>query len=245
VDESERIWPTPATEAAERKVHAAEWARYEFAAAYARGLTVLDCACGAGYGSAILLRSGAARVIGVDVSDEALAHARAHWAGPEFRKSGGARLPLADGEVQLCVSLETIEHISDAKGFVDELWRVLQPGGKLVVSTPLTRGPARLKPANPYHLREYDEDELAALLTPRFRILERLGLHSAASASYAQLARTPGLGSLIRAGVHRLVPRQLRAALRSRLGAREARQAWVSAERWQEAPVQLVVAERA
>lgn len=241
-DEIERIWPTPATEREHRARHPDEYARYDFAARHVAGKRVLDCACGAGYGSSLLLRAGAAQVIGVDVSDEALAHARAHFAGPDFRKGDGRTLPVETASVELAVSLETIEHAADAALFLDELARVLTPEGTLILSTPLNRGPDRLQPANPYHLREYDDAELAALLLPRFEIVERLGQHSRASRSFADLKqRNPA----VRLGLHRLLPAPLRAFAR-RLLQREGAgpQAWISAERWQEAPVQLVVARK-
>jgi SAM-dependent methyltransferase len=240
-EEIERIWPTPQTEARDRAKYPAEWTRYEFAARYAAGKRVLDCACGAGYGSALLLRSGAVSVVGVDVSKEAVAHARKHFAGPDFREGDGTTLPLPSGSVDLVVSLETIEHASDPRLFADELARVLGDGGLLVLSTPLTYGEARLKPQNPFHLREFDDVELAAFLEPRFEILERLGQHSSASRGFADLKSS---SKIVRSGLHRIVPRPLRTLLRRFLRKPSLPAAWVSAERWKEAPVQVVVARR-
>ena len=240
----ERIWPTPLTEARDRAAHPDEYARYDFAARKVAGRRVLDCACGAGYGSALLLRAGAGQVIGVDVDEAALAHARRHFPGPDFRKGDGRVLPLAAESVEVAVSLETIEHAADAPLFIGELFRVLEPGGTLLLSTPLSRGPERLKPKNPYHLREYDDAELAALLSPRFELLERLGQHSRASRAFANLeAGNPA----VRLGLHRLLPAPLRALGRRLLRRRsqaDGPAAWISAERWEEAPVQLVVARR-
>jgi SAM-dependent methyltransferase len=245
----ERIWPTPGTEEQDRARHPDEYARYEFAARYAIGRRALDCACGAGYGSLLLLRSGAAQVIGVDVSEDALAHARRHFRGPDYRRGDGRTLPLETASVEVAVSLETLEHAPDAAQFLEELARVLEPGGTLVLSTPLCRGPQRLQPKNPHHLREYDEQELLALLAPRFELLERLGQHSRASRSFADLKAGPA-GAALRLGLHRLLPGPLRALGRRLLGRRSAASAaagpaaWVSAERWEEAPVQIVVARK-
>src|SRR5688572_19675174 len=50
--------------------------RYHFAGSYLRGRTVLDIACGTGFGGPILLRTGAARVVGMDLEWEGLAEAR-------------------------------------------------------------------------------------------------------------------------------------------------------------------------
>jgi O-antigen biosynthesis protein len=42
--------------------------RYAFASDFVKGKYVLDIACGEGYGSAVLLKAGAEKVIGIDIS---------------------------------------------------------------------------------------------------------------------------------------------------------------------------------
>src|SRR5512132_1491659 len=72
------------------------WHRYHFAAPLARGKRVLDVACGEGYGSALLART-ATSVVGVDVSFEAVAHARrayASQANAAFEQADCAALPF-------------------------------------------------------------------------------------------------------------------------------------------------------
>jgi 2-polyprenyl-3-methyl-5-hydroxy-6-metoxy-1,4-benzoquinol methylase len=89
------------------------WHRYHFAARWAAGQRVLDVACGEGYGSALLAR-GAAHVTGVDVSAQAIAHARSAYADRanlEFVCASCTALPLADASVDVAVTFETIEHI--------------------------------------------------------------------------------------------------------------------------------------
>ena len=53
--------------------------RYRMAAKLAEGRDVLDVACGEGYGSSILAGM-AQRVTGVDISPQAVAYAREHYA---------------------------------------------------------------------------------------------------------------------------------------------------------------------
>jgi len=71
------------------------------------------------------------------------------------------------------VSFQVIEHIEEDIDFVREVARVLRPGGKFVVSTPnasmsLTR--------NPWHVREYNADELRNLLECNFSKVEAYGV---------------------------------------------------------------------
>jgi 2-polyprenyl-3-methyl-5-hydroxy-6-metoxy-1,4-benzoquinol methylase len=238
--------PTPRDEPSDRRRKTAAWVPYAFAARLAKGLRVVDCACGSGYGSWLLGGAGAASVIGVDADASALAHARKHFALPglEFREGSLLSLPVHSASADLAVSLETIEHVRDASAFIEELARVLVPGGTLVLSTPLTRGPKRLHPEDPYHVREYDADELAALLSARFQIVERLGMHSReARTRKGGASREPGVAAALRAGARAAVPGALRTLSRALTPGRPPEPlAWISAERWTEAPLQLVVA---
>ena len=147
------------------------WHRYHFALRWAKGRRVLDVACGEGYGAALLARV-AADVLGVDVSEEAIAHARrayAAMANLRFECAPCTRLPLADGSVEVAVSFETIEHIAEQAQFLDELARVLAPGGVLVLSCPNKREYTdRRGFVNEFHVKELYREELAALLRRSF-----------------------------------------------------------------------------
>ena len=147
------------------------WHRYHFARRWARDRVVLDVACGEGYGSALLARD-ALQVIGVDLSAEAIAHARSTYAAvanARFECAPCARLPLGDASVDVAVSFETIEHIAEQEAFLDELARVLRPEGLLILSCP-NRLEYRDRRGfeNPFHVKELYRDELAQLLAPRF-----------------------------------------------------------------------------
>jgi SAM-dependent methyltransferase len=147
------------------------WHRYHFARRWAGGRRVLDVACGEGYGSAHLA-SGAVHVTGVDVSPEAIAHARDAYAGlanARFEQASCTRLPLGDASVDLAVSFETIEHIAEQEAFLDELARVLTPDGILVLSCPnRAEYSDRRAFENPFHVKELYRAELAQLLGARF-----------------------------------------------------------------------------
>ncbi len=48
----------------------------------------------------------------------------------------GARLPVRDGSVDTVLSTEVLEHVPDPRSFVQEMARVLKPGGKLLLTVP-------------------------------------------------------------------------------------------------------------
>lgn len=71
------------------------------------------------------------------------------------------------------VSFQVIEHIERDIDFVREVSRVLRAGGKFVVSTP--NAPMSLT-RNPWHIREYNADELRNLLECNFSKVEAYGV---------------------------------------------------------------------
>ena len=147
------------------------WHRYHFAARWAAGKRVLDVACGEGYGTALLARS-AAHVTGVDVSHQAIDHARAAYSDRgnlEFVPASCTALPLSDASVDVAITFETIEHIAEQDRFLDELARVLKPDGVLVLSCPnkLEYSDKR-NYQNEFHVKEMYRDELARMVESRF-----------------------------------------------------------------------------
>jgi SAM-dependent methyltransferase len=149
-------------------------ARYRFAAKSAAGRRILDVACGVGYGSAILANSGARLAIGLDYSDDGLQYASSHYRQERisFVRSDAVRLPFGMGVFDLIVSFETIEHLVDPVGFVEQCVRCLRTDGSFIVSTPNTKAlPAGLK-HSPFHIKEFSLEELKSLLGQHFREIE-------------------------------------------------------------------------
>ena len=146
------------------------WHRYCVVHPLAEGLSVLDAACGEGYGSYLLAQT-AKSVVGLDLAAEAIDHARSRYVAPNLRYLEGSctALPLANASIDLVVSFETIEHLQQQAEMLAEFRRVLGPHGALVISSP--NQPVyseELQNRNEYHVRELTRDELAALLTPVF-----------------------------------------------------------------------------
>ena len=75
-----------------------------------------------------------------------------------------APLPFADGSFDLVVCTETLEHVRDLQLLLSEIRRVLEPGGRLAVTTPAHRRlMATPDPLSP-HLRFLTKRTLRALL---------------------------------------------------------------------------------
>ena len=143
--------------------------RYHYAARYVRGKTVLDIACGSGFGSKIMEDAGAGYVVGADLSSPAVVETRGVIDGGVCI-SDGTCLGLADNAFDVIVSFETLEHVEKDEAFVAELRRILAPGGILILSTPnaIYTAPIDGKPQNPFHVREYEAGQLEALLRQSF-----------------------------------------------------------------------------
>lgn len=101
------------------------------------GATVLDIGCGDGTAAATaapLLRGH--RIIGVDWSQDALRRASTHLTHIVRGELTNNGLPFATGAADAILFSEVIEHLVDPDSALDELRRVLTPGGHLMLSTP-------------------------------------------------------------------------------------------------------------
>ncbi len=96
----------------------------------------------AGQGAVLDVGCGSSRIIGalprgsvaLDILANKLRFAR-RFAVPLIRASGFA-LPFADGAFPCVLSSQVIEHVPKEPSMIDELCRVLKPGGRLVLGTP-------------------------------------------------------------------------------------------------------------
>jgi SAM-dependent methyltransferase len=97
---------------------------------------LVDLGAGDGYVTARLGRAaGAALAVSVDVGAPAPLSARERPVAQVTARLPGP-LPFRTGSFDVVVSLETIEHVLDPDGLLEEAHRVLVPGGTLVLSTP-------------------------------------------------------------------------------------------------------------
>ncbi|MGX5730461.1 methyltransferase domain-containing protein [Pseudoxanthomonas beigongshangi] len=168
----ERYVPTEAGEIRHEHLHRYGWVRSIVASR-----TVLDIACGEGYGSAMLADS-ASQVFGVDVSEEAIAHASSRYAGRNlsFLHGDASCIPLPDASVDIVVSFETIEHLEPQAEMIAEIRRVLRPDGFLVISSPNKKTyAAQSGHHNEFHVKELYFSELDELLRTQFQEVRYYG----------------------------------------------------------------------
>lgn len=167
--------------AASQCLHLIHLKAYAESLSLASGRRVLDLGCNVGYGS-VVLASVARFVVGVDVEAHAIAHARRSRSADNLRflTVGAQGLPFRAGGFDVVTAFQVIEHVSDTDRFLVEVGRVLSPGGVAVFTTPnreLRLEPG-MRPWNPFHVREYAAEELAAVLRQQFAEVTVTGLQA-------------------------------------------------------------------
>lgn len=101
------------------------------------GLTVLDAGCGPGLYAAELLRGGA-HVIGCDASTDMITLARQRLGPAPVLRQHDLNQPLhwlPDASIDLALLALVIHYLHDRATTLREMYRVLRPGGALIIST--------------------------------------------------------------------------------------------------------------
>ena len=134
---------------------------------------LLEVGCGEGRGVEELLPL-ATSYVGLDKIGEVISMLQAKFPGVDFRQ---AVIPpfvgFKDGSFDTIVSFQVIEHIADDRLFLQEIYRMLKPGGKAIISTPnITHTLSR----NPWHEREYTPQQLTDLAASIFDKVEAKGV---------------------------------------------------------------------
>lgn len=147
-------------------------ARYLYAAQFVRGQSVLDLGCGTGYGSACLALQGARQVVGLDVNAEAINYAACHYQEHNLTYIRGNCLTVGfkNCSFDIIISFEVIEHIERWQNYLEEVVRLLKPGGYFIGSTPNKQlhSPDTKKSHNSFHVKEFYFAELQQILSTNF-----------------------------------------------------------------------------
>ncbi len=97
-------------------------------------LQILDIGCGTGAMLDELAPFG--HVVGADFSPEALQFCVTRGVGADLARADVRRLPFADASFDIVTAMDIVEHIDDDKAAACEIFRVLRPGGRLLVTVP-------------------------------------------------------------------------------------------------------------
>jgi SAM-dependent methyltransferase len=136
----------------------------------ARDLRILDAGCGTGATLLELARFGAP--FGIDYETAPLSYCRERG----IRRAAAAdvgRLPFRDGEFDLVIATDLLEHLEDDAAAVHELARVVRPGGWVIVSAPAMRHLWSGHDVALGHYRRYSRAELRRMLRGAGLAVER------------------------------------------------------------------------
>jgi SAM-dependent methyltransferase len=143
--------------------------RYFFALQFCEEKEVLVLSSGEGYGAALLgLR--ARRVMGVDQSLEAVSQASSRYSSERvsFLASDYGAFPLSDASLDVVVSFETLEEVSNRENFFCEIKRILRPAGVLVMSVRNTWSQWTTLRSDKSQAEEFAEVELCTAISQHF-----------------------------------------------------------------------------
>ncbi|MEO9965654.1 MAG: class I SAM-dependent methyltransferase [Reichenbachiella sp.] len=145
---------------------------YHEAIPYIKG-KVLEPGCGEGRGIA-LLSPAADEYVALDKIEDVIKELKHKFPSVDFRQ---AVFPpfhqLEDDYFDTVISFQVIEHIKDDRLFLEEIHRVLKPGGQAIITTPNIKMSLS---RNPWHEREYTNKELKDLAGSIFSKVEMKGI---------------------------------------------------------------------
>lgn len=145
---------------------------YKEAASLVSG-TILEIGSGEGYGVTELAPK-AKKYIAVDKYDSPISDKAKADNNIEFKQMNVPPLRgIEDSSIDFVVTFQVIEHIQNDEKFIKEIYRVLKPGGKMILTTPnLIMSLSR----NPWHTREYTPQAMTDILKTAFTNIDMKGI---------------------------------------------------------------------
>lgn len=101
-----------------------------------KGSRILDISCGTGYGLSLLTGKGH-ELIGIDLSEKMIALAQENLTDSidvTLMLAEVDAIPFKDASFDYVISMEAFHHYPDQKNALQEMYRVLKPGGMLILS---------------------------------------------------------------------------------------------------------------
>lgn len=136
---------------------------------------VLDAGSGSGWAESKFINAGAKKIDAFDIDKESVEFGNSlglenvNYVEKDFNESG-----FGENKYEVVISMEVIEHLTNAEYYFRNLVRALKPQGTLFLSTPnkkLSDG------KNQYHVKEYTLDEMSDIFNKNgIEIVEILGV---------------------------------------------------------------------
>ena len=117
------------------------------------------------------MRWGARRRL--DLSAKALSFCRDRGL-EQLVRGDAAQPPFGDGTFDIVLALDLIEHVEDDRAALSGLWRVLKPGGRLIVFTPAFQFLWSAQDRVSHHFRRYTAPELRSKLVEAGYAIDKL-----------------------------------------------------------------------
>jgi ubiquinone/menaquinone biosynthesis C-methylase UbiE len=137
------------------------------------GGKLLEVGCGEGRGIDVVLPH-CDSYTGIDKIEEVISRLRGKYETLEFIAGNIPPFHMfGDESFDSVISFQVIEHIRDDRMFLQEISRVLRPGGVALLTTPNIKMSLS---RNPWHIREYTPQQLAELASPYFSKVEMKGI---------------------------------------------------------------------
>jgi|TARA_B100001964_G_scaffold30784_1_gene31909 SAM-dependent methyltransferase len=156
----------------EERIEADHMERYHFACEFAQGKSILDIACGVGYSAPLFINTGAVSYVGVDINEKLIKYANQTYGSDCISYHLGDICTFHNTKTyDIITCFETIEHIEDYNGAINNLYSLLNRKGILFISSPnrpiTSPGCSSLhdKPRNKFHIHEFIPEELILILT--------------------------------------------------------------------------------
>lgn len=156
-------------------------------------LKILDAGCGTGWFCDRLLRYGA--VTGIDLADEVIMRARTRIPGATFIAGDVLSAALPPASFDVMTSFEVLSHVADQPRFIEQLSRLLRPGGLLIMATqnrPILERWSAIGGPTPGQIRRWvDGKALKRLLEPAFVVEELTSVYFAGDQGYLRFFNSP------------------------------------------------------
>jgi 2-polyprenyl-3-methyl-5-hydroxy-6-metoxy-1,4-benzoquinol methylase len=152
--------------------HKEHASRYNWVKGFVKNKTVLDIACGTGFGSFEMATDGNATcVTACDIDTKTVKYASYRNRHPliDFHVQNAEAFTF-DKKFDVITSFETIEHLGNPEIFLENINQVLNKNGSFFVSTPISAVPQNNNPVNIYHAVEWGFEKFQGFVSKYFQI---------------------------------------------------------------------------